>query len=388
MGKQVTEMLKGTLEGIVLAILAGRPAYGYEITAWLREQGFSDIAEGTVYALLIRIEQRGLVDVEKVPSEKGPPRKVYSLNAQGRDYLDEFWRTWSFLAERLEQLREGGRADMAAKWIELVTGSLEQKKQYRQYKARIEALPEPYGAAAKALHRYFMYNGGPSPTATPPLTMMGDFVDLWERAAADGTPVRAIVGDDPVEFAEAFVQAYAGKRWIDKERARLTKAIEDAERAAGGRLMTTDRPPIRRSTCRAWRSRSRTLHVLRGVDFDVARGSIFALLGSNGAGKTTVVKILSTLLKADAGHGHRRRLRRRHAAGETCGSRSASPGSSPRSTRSSPAARTWSWWPGCGTWRTPAGSPTTCSPASSSPTRRTGGWRRTPAACAAASTSR
>jgi len=43
------------------------------------------------------------------------------------------------------------------------------------------------------------------------------------------------------------------------------------------------------------------VHVLRGVDFDVARGSIFALLGSNGAGKTTVVKILSTLLAADAG---------------------------------------------------------------------------------------
>ena len=43
------------------------------------------------------------------------------------------------------------------------------------------------------------------------------------------------------------------------------------------------------------------LQVLRGVDFDVARGSIFALLGSNGAGKTTVVRILSTLLKADAG---------------------------------------------------------------------------------------
>jgi PadR family transcriptional regulator PadR len=108
-GKQVTEMLKGTLEGIVLAILSGRSAYGYEITAWLREQGFADIAEGTVYALLIRIEQRGLVDVEKVPSEKGPPRKVYSLNAHGRDQLDEFWRTWSFLTERLEQLREGGR---------------------------------------------------------------------------------------------------------------------------------------------------------------------------------------------------------------------------------------------------------------------------------------
>ncbi len=109
MGRQVTEMLKGTLEGIVLAILSGRPAYGYEITAWLREQGFTDIAEGTVYALLIRVEQRGFVDVEKVPSEKGPPRKVYSLNAQGREQLEEFWRTWSFLTERLEQLREGGR---------------------------------------------------------------------------------------------------------------------------------------------------------------------------------------------------------------------------------------------------------------------------------------
>ncbi len=104
MGKQMTEMLKGTLEGIVLAILATRSAYGYEITAWLRDRGFPDIAEGTVYALLIRIEQRGLVDVRKVPSEKGPPRKVYSLNARGRDHLAEFWTTWTFLAERIEQL--------------------------------------------------------------------------------------------------------------------------------------------------------------------------------------------------------------------------------------------------------------------------------------------
>ncbi len=105
MGKQMTEMLEGT----VIAILSGRTAYGYEITAWLRGQGFSDIAEGTVYALLVRIEQRGLVEVEKVPSEKAPPRKVYSLNAQGHAYLEEFWRTWSFLTERLEQLREGER---------------------------------------------------------------------------------------------------------------------------------------------------------------------------------------------------------------------------------------------------------------------------------------
>jgi PadR family transcriptional regulator PadR len=109
MGKQMTEMLKGTLEGIILAFLAARPAYGYEITAWLREQGFAEIAEGTVYALLVRIEQRGLVDVEKVPSEKGPPRKVYSLNDKGRGDLEEFWTTWGFLTERLAQLKQGGK---------------------------------------------------------------------------------------------------------------------------------------------------------------------------------------------------------------------------------------------------------------------------------------
>ena len=105
----MTEMLKGTLEGIVLAILSMRAAYGYEITAWLRDQGFADIAEGTVYALLVRIEQRGFVDIEKVPSEKGPPRKVYSLNAEGREYLEEFWRTWSFLSDRLSQLNQGDK---------------------------------------------------------------------------------------------------------------------------------------------------------------------------------------------------------------------------------------------------------------------------------------
>ncbi|MFF0817694.1 DUF1048 domain-containing protein [Rhodococcus sp. NPDC003318] len=117
---------------------------------------------------------------------------------------------------------------MGAKWIETLAGSLEQKKQYRQYKARIEAMPEPYSTTAKAFQRYFTYYGGITDGDTL-LTMFGDFADLWERAAADGTPVRAIVGDDPVEFAETFAQAYTGKQWIDKERARLVKAIEDVE---------------------------------------------------------------------------------------------------------------------------------------------------------------
>jgi ABC-2 type transport system ATP-binding protein len=62
--------------------------------------------------------------------------------------------------------------------------------------------------------------------------------------------------------------------------------------------MTTPGPAIR---VRGLQKSYKKLHVLRGVDFDVARGSIFALLGSNGAGKTTAIRILSTLLKPDAG---------------------------------------------------------------------------------------
>jgi DNA-binding ferritin-like protein (Dps family) len=119
---------------------------------------------------------------------------------------------------------------MATGWIKLVTGPLEQKKQYRQFKARIDALPEPYGTVAKALQRYLMYSGGSVMDGETAVKMFGDFADLWEHAAADGIPVRAIVGDDPVEFADTFAEAYIGKRWIDKERARLTRAIENAER--------------------------------------------------------------------------------------------------------------------------------------------------------------
>lgn len=117
---------------------------------------------------------------------------------------------------------------MTPKWLEAVTGPLDQKKQYREAMARLGALPEPYNAAAKALHRYFMYTGGIADGGSL-TTMVADFADLFERAAADGTPLREVVGAEPVEFAEAFMQAYNGKQWIDKERRRLTQAIADAE---------------------------------------------------------------------------------------------------------------------------------------------------------------
>lgn len=124
---------------------------------------------------------------------------------------------------------------MAAKWIETLVGSLDQKKQYKRHMARMEALPEPHRSAAKALQRYFMYQGGIVDGNTL-VAMLGDSVDLWERAVADNTPVRAIVGDDPVEFAETFVSAYSGRQWMDKERERLRKAIDDAAGNSGEKL--------------------------------------------------------------------------------------------------------------------------------------------------------
>lgn len=119
---------------------------------------------------------------------------------------------------------------MAARWIELVTGSLEDKKRYRAHKARVKEMPEAYRTSVEALERYYMYFGGVAKSDVL-LRMMDDLGDLFEQAAADGTPVRAIVGDDPVAFAEDFLANYADGQWINKERARLTEAIQRAEGA-------------------------------------------------------------------------------------------------------------------------------------------------------------
>jgi len=86
-----------------------------------------------------------------------------------------------------------------------------------------------YRDAAMAYHRYFMYSAGFLDGDTM-VTLFADFADLWDRAAADATPLRDIVGADPVEFGEEFVKAYSGRQWIDKERTRLTDAIAKAER--------------------------------------------------------------------------------------------------------------------------------------------------------------
>ncbi|ALO67976.1 hypothetical protein AS189_17650 [Arthrobacter alpinus] len=119
---------------------------------------------------------------------------------------------------------------MAAKWIETVTGSLEQKKQYKANKARMQALPPPYRTAVEAIERYLMYFGAIS-KGDVLITMLEDLGDLFEQAAADGTPVRDIVGADPIEFVEVFLANYSEGQWINKERRRLIDAIDSIAEA-------------------------------------------------------------------------------------------------------------------------------------------------------------
>ncbi|MCK2251869.1 MULTISPECIES: DUF1048 domain-containing protein [unclassified Crossiella] len=116
-----------------------------------------------------------------------------------------------------------------SKIIETVVGD---KRRWWQYKARVKKLPEHYRVAVEALERYVMYFG-PS-DGDSAASMYEDLADLFEQAAADGKLIREIVGEDPVEFAEIFLANYTGGGWVNRERTRLTSAIERAEEAGGG----------------------------------------------------------------------------------------------------------------------------------------------------------
>ncbi|VDN49309.1 PadR family transcriptional regulator [Petrocella atlantisensis] len=102
----ITEMLKGVLEGCVLDIINQDETYGYEITRRLNALGFSDVVDGTVYTILVRLEKNKLVDIEKKPSDMGPPRKFFKLNAAGREQLMRFWERWEFVSSKMNELKE------------------------------------------------------------------------------------------------------------------------------------------------------------------------------------------------------------------------------------------------------------------------------------------
>ena len=103
--ENLTEMLKGVLEGCVLEIISREKTYGYEITRKLNALGFTDVVEGTVYTILVRLEKNDLVEIEKKPSEMGPPRKFFALNEAGRAELALFWRKWAFVSDKINSLK-------------------------------------------------------------------------------------------------------------------------------------------------------------------------------------------------------------------------------------------------------------------------------------------
>lgn len=105
--ENITEMLKGVLEGCVLEMIGRQETYGYQITRNLNSLGFGDVVEGTVYTILVRLEKNKLVDIVKKPSDIGPPRKFYTLNQAGQKELACFWEKWHFLASKIEALQQG-----------------------------------------------------------------------------------------------------------------------------------------------------------------------------------------------------------------------------------------------------------------------------------------
>jgi len=103
--ENLTEMLKGVLEGCVLEIISHEEIYGYEITRRLNALGFSDVVDGTVYTILVRLEKNKLVEITKRPSDMVPPRKFFALNDAGRRELQKFWEKWEFVSSKINGLK-------------------------------------------------------------------------------------------------------------------------------------------------------------------------------------------------------------------------------------------------------------------------------------------
>ncbi|HSQ21572.1 MAG TPA: DUF1048 domain-containing protein [Coriobacteriia bacterium] len=106
----------------------------------------------------------------------------------------------------------------------LISKVIGDKRRWRKYKARVRQLPPDYRTAVDAIERYLMYFGAVDGDSAA--SVFEDVADLFEQAAADGTPIREIVGEDPVEFVDALVRNYSKGGYVDREQERLTNAID------------------------------------------------------------------------------------------------------------------------------------------------------------------
>lgn len=98
------QLRKGALEGCILKIISREATYGYAIAATLRESGFADLTEGTLYPLLLRLERKGLIAAEYRAGFGGPSRKYYRLTPDGAQYLQEFTDAWQAASDTVNRI--------------------------------------------------------------------------------------------------------------------------------------------------------------------------------------------------------------------------------------------------------------------------------------------
>ncbi len=89
-----SQLMRGTLEGCILKIISQKTTYGYEILEYLKSNGFDDIAEGTIYPILLRLEKQKSIKSQLLPSPLGPKRKYFSITQEGLLYLASFEACW------------------------------------------------------------------------------------------------------------------------------------------------------------------------------------------------------------------------------------------------------------------------------------------------------
>jgi PadR family transcriptional regulator PadR len=99
-----TQMLKGILDGCLLAIIKEGETYGYELAAKLESYGFHSFSEGTIYPLLLRMQKEGLVRATLRKSTAGPKRKYYSLTEKGEQELNDFIKRWEQLSNAVNNV--------------------------------------------------------------------------------------------------------------------------------------------------------------------------------------------------------------------------------------------------------------------------------------------
>jgi PadR family transcriptional regulator PadR len=105
-----TQLLKGVLDLAVLAVLKDEDGYGYDILRRLRSAGLEEVGDASVYGTLRRLFQAGYLTTYVVPSEEGPHRKYYALNAAGRSQLTLSGKVWRAFASTMDTLLDDRRA--------------------------------------------------------------------------------------------------------------------------------------------------------------------------------------------------------------------------------------------------------------------------------------